>query len=202
MSVFLPAILTALEQNSEKKQYLLLSALRELIHCHQRGDGGDISSSVPEILPHLIKHASDKEEGVRTMSAECLGSLACLHPSVVFPTVRDLVVKHGRTSSGEGTETKGDALICWTVATSIKFAIAGRADAKVLSEYMPSFLVLLQNDDLSVKNAALLMVYSAVHHTPAVVAGLLQDHILPSLYEVCFFISSLPYLILCYMIHV
>jgi len=188
MSVFLPAILTALEQNSEKKQYLLLSALRELIHCHQLGDGGDISSSVPEILPHLIKHASDKEEGVRTMSAECLGSLACLHPSVVFPTLRDLVVKHGSTStsgdaSSESAETKDDALVCWTVATSIKFAIAGRADAKVLSEYMPSFLVLLQNDDLSVKNAALLMVYSAVHHTPAVVAGLLQDHILPSLYE-------------------
>mmetsp|Transcript_5949 Transcript_5949/g.17173 ORF Transcript_5949/g.17173 Transcript_5949/m.17173 type:complete len:1341 (-) Transcript_5949:574-4596(-) len=198
MPVFLPAILNALEENREKKQYLLLSALRELIHCHQiegEGGGGEaagdgVSSSVPLILPHLFKHCGDKEEGVRTMVAECLGSLTCLQPDVILPQLRDLVQKHsGKPAAqleeeGESEETRKDALVCWTVAISVKFAIAGKADPAQLSPFMPSFLVLLQEDDLSVKNTALLMVYSAVHHSPHLVAGLMQEHILPSLYEV------------------
>jgi cullin-associated NEDD8-dissociated protein 1 len=49
---------------------------------------------------------------------------------------------------------------------------------------MPSFLKLLQKEELSVRNASLLMVYSAAHHMPQVVAGLLKDEIMPSLYEV------------------
>ena len=48
---------------------------------------------------------------------------------------------------------------------------------------MPSFLGLLKEDDLAVKHIALLMVYSAVHHTPQLVVGLMKDRILPQLYE-------------------
>lgn len=48
---------------------------------------------------------------------------------------------------------------------------------------MPTFLVLLQEDDLAVKNVALLMVYSAVHHTPQLVAGLMKEQILPLIYD-------------------
>jgi len=196
MDVFLPAILDALEQNSQKKQYLLLSALRELIHCYQTGGGaggGDISSSVPLILPHLVNHCSDKEEGVRTMVAECMGSLTCLEPDVMLPRLQELVATHSgkdvaAAASAENEEETGgaakkDALACWTVATAIKFAIAARADPSKLAGYMPSFLRLLSEKDLSVRNAALLMVYSSVHHTPELVAGLMQEHILPSLHE-------------------
>uniref|UniRef100_A0A7R9VF31 TATA-binding protein interacting (TIP20) domain-containing protein n=1 Tax=Pseudictyota dubia TaxID=2749911 RepID=A0A7R9VF31_9STRA len=195
MPVFLPAILDALEENREKKQYLLLSALRELIHCHQLGGGGgggsaaDISPSIPLILPHLFKHCADEEEGVRTMVAECLGSLTCLQPAVILPQLKDLVEKHSGKNAPQATEeepseeAKKDALVCWTVATAVKFAIAGRADPSQLSPFMPSFLVLLREDDLSVKTAGLLMVYSAVHHSPQLVAGLMQEHILPSLHE-------------------
>jgi len=188
MDVFLPAILNALEQNSQKKQYLLLSALRELIHCYQTGggaDGGDISSSVPLILPHLVSHCSDKEEGVRTMVAECMGSLTCLEPGVMLPHLQELVATHGGKDVDDNEEGGGrkDALSCWTVATAIKFAIAAHADPSKLAGFMPSFLRLLSERDLSVRNAALLMVYSSVHHTPQLVAGLMQEHILPSLHE-------------------
>merc|ERR1712083_580281 len=53
-----------------------------------------------------------------------------------------------------------------------------------LAQYMPSFLKLLEQKELGVRNAALLMVYSAVHHMPQLVAGLMKDLIMPSLYEV------------------
>lgn len=43
--------------------------------------------------------------------------------------------------------------------------------------------MLLQEDDLAVKNVALLMVYSAVHHSPQLVAGLMKDQIIPQIYD-------------------
>lgn len=48
---------------------------------------------------------------------------------------------------------------------------------------MPTFLGLLKEDDLAVKNVALLMVYSAVHRSPQLVVGLMREHILPSIHE-------------------
>jgi len=185
--VFLPAILTSLEENREKRQYLLLSALRELIHVrllhlHEGGAAADVSDSVPLMLPHLCRHCADREEGVRTMVAECLGLLTCLSPSIILPRLGLLVDEHGGKKYAEGTD-EVDALVCCTVAASVKFAIAGHAKPADLSPFMPSFLVLLNEEALSAKNAALLMIYAAVHHTPQLVAGLMAEHILPSLHE-------------------
>lgn len=52
-----------------------------------------------------------------------------------------------------------------------------------LAPHMPTFLLLLQEDDLEVKNVALLMVYSAVHHTPQLVTGIMKEQILPTINE-------------------
>lgn len=52
-----------------------------------------------------------------------------------------------------------------------------------IGPYMPTFLLLLQEDDLAVKNVALLMVYSAVHHAPQLVAGLMKEQVLPTIYN-------------------
>ena len=71
MSTFLPPILTALESAVKKKRYLLLTALKELIVCHQL-NRVDMSSSIPQVFPHLLKHTSDKEEGVRTRGRRCM----------------------------------------------------------------------------------------------------------------------------------
>lgn len=189
MEFFLPAILSALEEASQKKQYLLLSALRELIHCHQINGDTEITSSIPLILPHLVTHCGDEEEGVRTMVAECLGCLVCLEPDIVLPSLQELVSNNFNKVKGVEDITDGDdspqknSLICWTIANSVKFAIAGRANTQKLAPFMPSFLVLLKEDSLGVKNSALLMVYSAVHHNSQLVAGLMNEHISPSLYE-------------------
>ncbi|EED91192.1 hypothetical protein THAPSDRAFT_262874, partial [Thalassiosira pseudonana CCMP1335] len=173
MDAFLPSILTALEESSGKKQYLLLSSLREFIHCYREVEGSDLSSSVPLILPHLETNCENDEEGVRTMVAECLGSLACLEPKTILPVLEKLTTK----------DTKKKVLVRWTVGNAVKFAIGGRISPADIAPFMPTFLLLLQEDDLAVKNVALLMVYSAVHHTPQLVAGLMKDQILPNIYE-------------------
>jgi len=170
---FLPGILTALESSSGKKQYLLLSSLREFIHCYREMEGGNLSSSVPLILPHLEKNCESDEEGVRSMVAECLGSLACLEPKMILPVLEKLATK----------ETPKKVVVRWTVGSAVKFAIGGHISATELAPFMPTFLGLLREDDLAVKNIALLMVYSAVHHTPQLVVGLMKEQILPQIYE-------------------
>ena len=115
MGAFLPGILSAVENSKGKKQYLLLSSMRELIHCCRETGARDLSSNVPVILPHLEKNCRNTEEGVRTMVAECLGSLACLEPKTILPLLAKL--------TQEDTEDK--KLVRWTVGNAVKFAIGG-----------------------------------------------------------------------------
>lgn len=115
IDAFLPGILTTLEESSGKKQYLLLSSLREFIHCYREMEGGNLSSSIPLILPHLEKNCGSDEEGVRSMVAECLGSLACLEPKTMLPVLEQLATK----------DTSKNVVVRWTVGSAVKFAIGG-----------------------------------------------------------------------------
>lgn len=173
IDAFLPGILTALEESSGKKQYLLLSSLREFIHCYREMEGGNLFSSIPLILPHLEKNCENDEEGVRSMVAECLGSLACLEPKTVLHVLEKLATK----------ETPKKAIVRWTVGSAVKFSIGGHISPTELAPFMPTFLGLLREDDLAVKNIALLMVYSAVKNAPLLVVGLMKEQILPQIYE-------------------
>lgn len=190
-SSFLPSIVSKLDDENQKMQYLLLSALREFIQSSFRQSGGSgITPSIPIIVPPLERHCSDEEEGVRTMVAECMGSLTALQPTVMLPKLDGLKTAHSAIVAPLGTvadddaESRKNALVCWTVATSLKLAIAGKVNPVVLAPYMPSFVQLLQQKEINVRNAALLMIYSAVHHMPQVVAPLMKDAITPALYEV------------------
>jgi len=183
ISAFLPMILSALEQNDQRKQYLLLTSLRELLYCHQQGYGSDIGPSVDQILPHLQRHLTDEEEGVRTMVAECLGCLTCLQPSTMLPQLQTLVEENMNNKM---------PVVCCTIATSMKYAIASKCDTKTTLPFIPTFLKLLNEEDVTVKNAALIMVYSAIHHNADLVLEYMRELILPSLYKAshdsrCFF---------------
>ena len=124
------------------------------------------------------------------MVAECLGSLACLQPAELLPKLDSLVGAHSNILAPEGTIEEGDevseknSLVCWTVATSIKLAISGKIDPAALSQYMPTFVKLLEQKEIHVRTAALLLVYSAVHHMPQIVSGLLKESVFPFLFEV------------------
>lgn len=52
----------------------------------------------------------------------------------------------------------------WTLATSLKYCMAGNAPVAELTPHMETFLEMMHNKDLDVKKAALLMVNAAVHH--------------------------------------
>ena len=170
---FLPKILAALEGNGQNKQYLLLTGLKEMIYCHQKGYGGNIGPSIAQILPHLNRHLADEEEGIRTMVADCMGCLACLEPNVILPHLQSLVVAK---MNGE------DPITCATVLGSVKYAIANKCQTEHVLPYIPTFLQLLKEEDLSVKNACLLMIYSAVHHNSDLVLGFMKETIVPALH--------------------
>jgi cullin-associated NEDD8-dissociated protein 1 len=190
-STFLPAIVDKLDGDNKKMQYLLLSALREFIQCSCRQkEGCDITASIVTIIAPLERHCSDEEEGVRTMVAECIGSLTSLYPEVMLPKLVSIVNGHLAIDAPNGVmadndvASKKNSLVCWTIATSIKLALASKVDPLKMAEYMPSFVRLIELKEINVRNAALLMVYSAVHHSPRSVASLLRASVVPYLYEV------------------
>ena len=190
MDDFLPPILSSLESAVKQKRYLLLTVMKELIVCHQI-NAIDMTSSIPKILPQLVEHTTDKEDGIRAMVSECLGSLVCIKPEVILPELCAQIENKNKSFSPE--EAKQYALMAWTVASAIKVAIASKPFPHLLASYLSKFTSLLktnefliEEDNLNVRNAALLMVYSAVHHAPKIVAGLMPEYILPSLYEVSF----------------
>jgi cullin-associated NEDD8-dissociated protein 1 len=177
---FLPNILNALEESSGKKKYLLLSAIREMICCYKLGFGNDISPIVEQILPHLKQNFGDKEEGVRTIIADCMGSLVCLKPDNILPELQNI---HSQNAT--------EPLVCWTIASTVKFAVSGGCDGKKLQPFMPTFLKLLTSGDLNVKNSALLMVYASMHHNPQLVLPSMEETIQPALLEVSIYQSIL-----------
>lgn len=191
-AVFLPTIVSKLDEENKKQQYLLLSALREFIQCSSRQSSVEgVVDGLNIILPPLERHCSDEEEGVRTMVAECMGSLTVLQPVGMLKKLDDMTCQYSDIKAPDGVVANDDsrsqinARACWTVATSVKLAVAGKVDASELSKYMPSFLKqLLGQEELHVRLAALLMVYSTVYHMPQLVAGLFKDPITPALYDI------------------
>lgn len=187
---FLPSIVEALDTSDAKRQYLLLSSLREFIQCQKKGGGPSVADSIPIILPQLLARCSDPDEGARSMVAECLGSLTCVQPASMLAKLQTLINEHSAINATDGhvpeedTTSQENALICWTAASSIKHAIAGKAAMSDLNAAMPDFLKLLQQEEVSVQNSALLMVYSAVHHMPQLVAAYMKELIMPSMYKV------------------
>ncbi len=123
MATFLPAILEAL--NKSKHQYLILSALKEVILCHHQNDGNfDIGPYVNQILPYLLQYCESLEEGVRNMVADCFGSLIVQKPSSLVDTLL-------RTTS------QGTSSAKWTMATALKYAVSSGAPLPEVGSVLP-----------------------------------------------------------------
>ena len=89
------------------------------------------------------------------MAAECLGSLTCLQPKKMLKKLVELQEGHSEIIAQNGAVTdnnaisKKNSLVCWTVAFSIKLAIAAKVDAMELSVYMPTFVKLLEMQEVN-----------------------------------------------------
>lgn len=179
MASFLPLLLNAFEgtDSTRKTQYLLLSSLKEIIiyhHKHKRDDA--IIDNISTIEPHLVRHFGQKEEGVRTMVAECMGALAALYPSGILPSLENIA------KSSNGKDTKAS----WTVMNSVRCAIVNGIDGAALRSFMPTVVSFLDEDDLEARTACLLTINSVIHYQPEIFSAdtqTLSEIILPRVYK-------------------
>jgi len=159
MEAGLPLLASELESGSHST-YLLLSALREVLSQH--GRAFDVTPYGGTVMPLLTAHCNHEDEGVRNMTAECLGKLASVSPEKIVSLLAEMA---------------GDADVNtrWTVATALKYAAASVATAPFLRDAAAQLLSGLTDADLSVRRAALLSLNAIVHHRVAVVKPYLRD---------------------------
>ncbi|KAI5658172.1 hypothetical protein M9H77_26965 [Catharanthus roseus] len=167
---YLPFILDKID-NQQKKQYLLLHSLKEVI-VRQSVDKAEFQeSSVEKILNLLFNHCESEEEGVRNVVAECLGKIALIKPGKLVPALME------RT-------TYPAAFTRATVVIAVKYAIVERPEKidEILHTEISSFLMLIKDPDRHVRRAAVLALSTAAHNKPNLIKGLLPE-LLPLLYD-------------------
>ncbi|RWR90283.1 cullin-associated NEDD8-dissociated protein 1 isoform X1 [Cinnamomum micranthum f. kanehirae] len=173
LSKYLPFILDQID-NQQKKQYLLLHSLKEVIARHSVDKAGQIEfqdTDVEKILKLLFNHCESEEEGVRNVVAECLGKIALIEPKKLVPALKV------RTSSPT-------AFTRATVVIAVKYSIVerpGKID-DILYPEVSSFLMLIRDSDRHVRRAAVLALSTAAHNKPNLIMGLLPE-LLPLLYD-------------------
>ncbi|CAA6667789.1 unnamed protein product [Spirodela intermedia] len=173
LSKYLPFILDQID-NQQKKQYLLLHSLKEVIARQSMDKAGQAEfqeSNVEKILNLLFNHCQSEEEGVRNVVAECLGKIALIDPQKLVPTLKV------RTASPT-------AFTRATVVIAVKYSIVERPERidDILFHEISSFLMLIKDDDRHVRRAAVLALSTAAHNKPNLIKGLLAE-LLPLLYD-------------------
>ncbi|OAY62667.1 Cullin-associated NEDD8-dissociated protein 1 [Ananas comosus] len=173
LSRYLPFILDQID-NQQKKQYLLLHSLKEVIvrqSIDQAGKSELQHSYIEKILTLLFNHCASDEEGVRNVVAECLGKIALIQPEMLIPALKE------RTASPA-------AFTRATVVVAVKYSIVERPEKidEILYSEISSFLMLIKDSDRHVRRAAVLALSTAAHNKPNLVKGLLPE-LLPLLYD-------------------
>ncbi|KAL5714673.1 Cullin-associated NEDD8-dissociated protein 1 [Ranunculus cassubicifolius] len=173
LSKYLPFILDQIDIQ-QKKQYLLLHSLKEVIVRQSAGQAGKTEfeeTSVEKILNLLFNHCESEEEGVRNVVAECLGKLALIEPAKLVPALKV------RTTSPAGFTRA-------TVAIAIKYSMVERPEKidEIIFPEISSFLMLIKDHDRHVRRAAVLALSTAGHNKPNLIKGLLPE-LLPLLYD-------------------
>ncbi|KAB2612217.1 cullin-associated NEDD8-dissociated protein 1-like [Pyrus ussuriensis x Pyrus communis] len=167
---YLPFILDQID-NQQKKQYLLLHSLKEVI-VRQSVDKAEFpDSSVEKILNLLFNYCESEEEGVRNVVAECLGKIALIEPTKLVPAL-----KVRTTSPAAFTRA--------TVVIAVKYSIVERPERidEILYPEIASFLMLIKDHDRHVRRAAVLVLSTFAHNKPNLIKGLLPE-LLPLLYD-------------------
>ncbi|XP_037491157.1 LOW QUALITY PROTEIN: cullin-associated NEDD8-dissociated protein 1 [Jatropha curcas] len=170
LSKYLPFILDQID-NQQKKQYLLLHSLKEVI-VRQSVDKSEFQdSSVEKILKLLFNHCESEEEGVRNVVAECLGKIALIEPAKLVPAL-----KVRTTSPAAFTRA--------TVVIAVKYSIVERSEKidEIIYPEISSFLMLIKDHDRHVRRAAVLALSTFAHNKPNLIKGLLPE-LLPLLYD-------------------
>ncbi|KAG8044191.1 hypothetical protein GUJ93_ZPchr0040g33514 [Zizania palustris] len=170
LSKYLPFILNQID-NQQKKQYLLLHSLKEVIarqSVDHTGQSELQDSNIGKILALLFNHCESEEEGVRNVVAECLGKIALIEPRKLIPALKE------RTSS-PAANTRA------TVAIAIKYSIVerpGKID-EIMYPEISTFLMLIKDSDRACSCPG--FEYSCAQQAK-LIKGLLPE-LLPLLYD-------------------
>ncbi|OQV25143.1 Cullin-associated NEDD8-dissociated protein 1 [Hypsibius exemplaris] len=170
---FVPNIIAELE-NESQKQYVILNALKELIHLvpSERISIEGIAPFVDRMWNSLLKRAGSVEEGYRNLLGECLGKLTALEPVRFVPLLIDVLQK-----------TPAVQVRC-TMITAIKFTVSDerRAIDPVLKDAIGVFLGFLNDPDLTVRRTALTLFNCVAHNKPVLLKDKLNV-LLPLVYK-------------------
>ncbi|CAI5700886.1 unnamed protein product [Peronospora effusa] len=152
MEEYLDTIMVKLELG--ENSYLLLTSLREVISDHAAKPHHGFAMYVDRVLLVLQKMSARQEEGVRNMVGECMGKLAVTDSAKLMPIVTELC-------------GSSDVWSRWTAVTSLKYAMtttAPKPAVDAIFAHIDPFLAALEDEDLHVRRAALLVLNTAAHH--------------------------------------
>eukprot|EP01018_Ginkgo_biloba_P019172 Gb_04165 [translate_table: standard] len=173
LSKYLPFILSQID-NQQKKQYLLLHSLKEVIARQSADEAGQVhlqDANVDKILKLLFNHCESEEEGVRNVVAECLGKIALIEPEKLVPELKERTVSPAAFTRA-------------TVVIAVKYTFVERPEQidQVIQPVISSFLMLIKDDDRHVRRAAVSALSTAAHNKPNLIKGHLPE-LLPLLYD-------------------
>ena len=138
--------------------------------------GRDFSSFIDSVLPGLLKHCNAVEEGVRNMVAECLGALLSMHGDQIIGNLLELVTNDE------------DRLSRWTITSALRFSLSRQINQQkavtfLSMDQMRLFLSFLNDTDLEVRRAALILVNASIHHQPDLIFKGLETFVVPTLLQ-------------------
>ncbi|KAI8610491.1 armadillo-type protein [Chytriomyces sp. MP71] len=178
LGVYMPVLISA-SQEGGKRRYLVLVALKEVIARTSSGKAASASPLAPysKDLWALLFQSTEqgKEEGTRTVIAECLGKLSVSNPALYLP---ELV--GGVTSPSAAVRSTVVMAIRYTF-TDVAGGLSGVFD-DALRGVVVQFLRLLTDPDLNVRHIALATLNSAAHNKPYLISESLPE-LLPLLYQ-------------------
>ncbi|EST09497.1 TATA-binding protein interacting (TIP20) [Kalmanozyma brasiliensis GHG001] len=173
LPVFLPAIQERISAPSDDKtsslRFLSLHALKELI---THGSAEQLSVVAEQVWPVLFDACETKEEGVRSIGAECLARLTLSEPTKFLPLLQERLRSPSMSVRA-------------TVLAAIRFTLSTESSAaydELLAPVLVDFLTLLSDPELEVRRNATFALNSAAHNKPY----LIRDHLptlLPLLYS-------------------
>jgi len=150
LKVLIDNVQQAGADSQQKKQYLLLTSLREVIAIGvaqrhgARSLAEHLKPHVPRVLPILSQYADSQEESVRNVVSESLGHLLVVDQDAVLQALTALVSKRDRES--------------WrmraTAVASVRNA-AKHCQAATVLPLKEALLTCLSDEELQVRKAAL-----------------------------------------------
>lgn len=179
LDVFLPVVLPQAEgEGASVHQYLLLASLKEIIVV-LANRGVDFQTYLGMILPVLLDQCKSTEESLRSMVAECLGVLTAIpvFTAQIVPILLNLL---------QEDQLEEDKLTRRMIANSMRFTLSRSAGSSADSDIagaMHHFMLLLDDTNLEVKKAAIVMINTATHHSPLTIKPHLASFITPRLVE-------------------